>query len=113
MWKIETLLNVIIPIENAWEFEKIGAKRTANMDGFFHSNYNAFSISNTVVKGKWVRCELEKIKIELPNLIISRDILSKKEECNLHKREKLFHFFFTYVPTYLQVPLINLVRFRS
>jgi hypothetical protein len=105
LWKIETLLNVLVPDENAWEFEKIGAKRTATMNGFYCVVHNAFVLANTVVKGKWVRRELNKIMTELPDISINREILSAKEEQRLYRHEKLFRYFFSYVP----LSIINLL----
>jgi hypothetical protein len=98
MWKIETLLNVLVSTENAWEFEKTGAKRTATMNGFYYAVRNAFVISNAVVKGKWVKRELNKIRQELPGMEVKRDVLSDKEEKQLYTREKWFRIFFFYTP---------------
>jgi hypothetical protein len=112
LWNTKTLLSVLAPIENAWEFEKNGGQRTATMDGFYYSVRNAFVISNTVVKGKWVRRELEKIKRELPEIVIGRDILSSEEESRLYRQEKLFKCFFTYVPLSIRNPLLKLFSKR-
>jgi len=107
LWKIETLHQVLSPNENAWEFEKTGANRTASMDGFFYSNRNAFVISNTVVKGKWVLRELNKIKTEIPNIVINRSILSKREERKLYLYEKLFYIFLVYLPNPVKILLLK------
>jgi hypothetical protein len=92
MWKIETLSNVLLPSENAWEFEKIGAKRTANMDGFFYSNKNAFVFSNVVIKGKWRRAAMKEIQQLLPGLEIKREAFSATYELYFYLYVKLFLF---------------------
>jgi hypothetical protein len=108
LWKIETLLNMLVPEENAWEFEKIGAQRTATIDRFYCVVRNAFTLSNTVVKGKWVKRELNKIRKEIPDIKPSREILSAKEEQRLYWQEKLFRYFFSYVPRLIQNLLLKL-----
>jgi hypothetical protein len=92
MWKIETLSDILIPAENAWEFEKIGAKRTANMDGFFYSNKNAFVFSNVVIKGKWRRAAIKEIQQLLPGLEIKREAFSVTYELYFYLYVKFFLF---------------------
>jgi hypothetical protein len=108
LWKIDTLFNVLLPGQNAWEFEKINTKKTAEMDGFYFSGENAFVIINAVIKGKWVKRELSKIKQELPSLSVSRELLSEKEERRLYWYEKLFKYFFSCVPPLFQSIILKI-----
>jgi hypothetical protein len=90
MWKIETLLNVLLPTENAWEFEKIGVQRTAVMNGFYYSDKNAFIFCNAVIKGKWRRKAVKEIRQLLPDLEVKRDVFSFGYELWFSLYVKLF-----------------------
>mgnify|MGYP006077649639 CR=1 FL=1 len=81
LWKISVLEDLLVRDENAWDFERYGSIRSDKYDGFFMVYRNFFKMSNTVVKGKWLRSEYKRIK-KLgynPN-IIDRGMMSKKEE---------------------------------
>lgn len=107
-WKIETLKQIISPQENAWEFEKLGTKRSETMAGFYCSTKNCFTISNSIVKGKWVPKELELIKKQIPNFVPQRNILSARDSKRLYMQELYFNIFFKYVPSALQKPLLRI-----
>jgi hypothetical protein len=109
LWKAATLLEILVPEENAWQFEKIGRKRTAFMDGFYISNKDCFIVSNTVIKGKWVRRELKRVKGELPKLTIHRDVFSVGEELKLYVWEICFRCFFLLTPQKVQTKLMNVL----
>jgi len=108
VWRIKNLLSLIVPEENAWEFEKLGTRRSETMDGFYCSTKNCFAISNTLVKGKWVPKELELVKKQIPNFVPERYILSNRDSKKLYIQEFYFNIFLKYVPTVLQMPLLRL-----
>jgi hypothetical protein len=110
VWKIDILLNILVPDENAWEFEKIGEKRTAKINQFYCTNLNFFNISNTVVKGKWLNKELKKIKKRLPDLVVHRDLLSNLDEKKLCMKKFILEFFLEYIPLKFQQKMINYIR---
>ena len=62
IWKIQTLLDLLRENENAWEFERYGAIRSDNHNGFFVVYKDLFKVLNTIVKGKWVPKEKKRIK---------------------------------------------------
>jgi hypothetical protein len=110
VWKIDTLLNILVPNENAWEFEKVGAERIANTDGFYSSMTNCFIIANTLIKGKWAKTELKKIKKDISNIQIQRDLLSNIEERKYYIRKYFLNFFLKYTPINVQAKIINYIR---
>jgi hypothetical protein len=110
LWKIKTLKEIINVNENAWEFEKKGVNRCYNYDGFYSSNINHFIISNTVVKGKWMKSELNKIKSIIPEIIINRPIMNRKEAAILKLQTLYFNIFFKYVPWKQQNKLLSVIR---
>jgi hypothetical protein len=112
LWKLDTLKQVIDINENAWEFEKRGAMRCYSYGGFYSSNKNHFEFSNTIIKGKWVKSELKKIKVVYPNLIINRKINNKKDELNLIFQKFLSSLFFKCIPYYLQNKLLIVIHRR-
>jgi len=110
VWKIDFLLQILVPEENAWEFEKLGEKRTASMDRFYCSTKNCFALSNTVIKGKWLNREYRKIRKRIPNLIIYRDFLSKQEERKLYTEKYILELFLKYIPEKFQMEMMKYFR---
>jgi hypothetical protein len=52
IWKKETLRNLLIGGESAWEFEVYGSERSKDLDLFFAVKKPIFSFDHIVVKGK-------------------------------------------------------------
>jgi hypothetical protein len=102
LWNIKILEAILDVNENAWEFEKKGAKRCYPYDGFFCSNENYFKFSNTVVKGKWVRSELKRIKSIYPEIAIDRAVNDFTDELRAKIKGILFSAFFKLIPHKLQ-----------
>ena len=61
LWNKNTLLSLLRPGENAWEFELLGSERADAMDGIYVTTKNYFSFVNGVIKGKWDIRALKKI----------------------------------------------------
>lgn len=61
LWKIEILLEIMDVKENAWEFERFGSIRSDKFLGFYVVYNDFFKVINTVIKGKWVSTELNKL----------------------------------------------------
>jgi hypothetical protein len=102
LWKIAILQNVLISDENAWEFEKVGAKRTAAMNGFFYANKKHFIFTNVIIKGKWRKEALIQIQNILPDIAINRQIFTDAEEYRYNRRRRVFEFFYDNVPFIIQ-----------
>jgi hypothetical protein len=62
LWKRETLLRLLVPGENAWQFEINGSKRSDEYHGFYVVNKSIFRLIHLVVKGKLLRHQFRKIK---------------------------------------------------
>jgi hypothetical protein len=110
VWKIDFLLQILVPEENAWEFEKSGERRTAFIDKFYCATKNCFILSNTVIKGKWLNREYRKIKKILPDLKINRSFLSKQEERKLYREKYFLELLLRYIPAKFQTRVINYIR---
>jgi hypothetical protein len=108
LWKIAILQNVLVSNENAWEFEKVGAKRTATMNGFFHANKKHFIFTNVIIKGKWRKEALIQIQNILPDIAINRQIFTDAEEKRFNIRLRAFKFFYDNVPFIIQKLLYKL-----
>ena len=74
IWKKNILLSLSSHGESAWDFEIYGSIRSDTYDGFFCAWEKYFFIINTVIKGKWERGAIKKLK----SLGIEID-LSKRE----------------------------------
>lgn len=100
LWKISVLRDLLVREENAWEFERYGSVRSDKYDGFFMVYENFFKMSNTIIKGKWRRSEYGKIKeLGYSPDIISRSLMSKKEELINNTYLFLFKFFYKLIPS--------------
>jgi len=99
LWKIEILEKLLDRKENAWEFERYGSIRSDKLDNFYMTYKNFFRMSNTVIKGKWLRSEFFRIKkLGFNPNISERGILSPKEETYF----KVYMYFFKIL--YMTIP---------
>ena len=110
VWKIDFLLQILVPEENAWEFEKLGEERTAFVDKFYCSTKNCFILANAVIKGKWLNTSYKKIRKLIPDLKISRDFLSKQEERKLYRTYFFLILFSKYIPVKFQTKVMKYIR---
>ena len=63
LWEKNTLLSLLRPGENAWEFEVLGSERADRLDGIYAATCNHFCFMNGVVKGKWDLRALKKLSV--------------------------------------------------
>jgi hypothetical protein len=111
IWKISVLEDLLVLEENAWEFEKFGSVRSDKYDKFYVVYNSFFKICNTVVKGKWVRSEYNRI-ISLgffPD-IKSRKLSSIKDECYLKIYVFIFNLFMRLIPWKIQRKIVFKVK---
>lgn len=100
LWKIAVLEDLLVREENAWEFERFGSIRSDKYDKFFITYKNFFKICNTVIKGKWVRSEYNRInKLGFKPDINKRKLFSVKDELLL----KIYVFIFNGLTEYLPI----------
>lgn len=77
IWEKTYLENILIPGENAWNFEIMGSYRSSYDDGFYFTRQKILNTLNMVEKGKWCPDKLKiikKIGIDINNN--QRDTLS-------------------------------------
>ncbi|MBN2286921.1 MAG: hypothetical protein JXQ26_09735 [Tissierellales bacterium] len=98
IWKIETLLKLLVDAENAWQFERFGSIRSDKYDGFYVVYEDFFKVSNTVVKGKWVPKEKEKIEQLGYSIDSSKKTLSRIEATKLRLNTYIFNIFTRLIP---------------
>ena len=97
VWKKGVLLDLLKPGENAWDFEINGSVRSDAYDAFYSTCQNHFPTINGVIKGKWQRSAIRKLKsfgIE-PDLT-NRTVMSRKEATLFSLKEfrtKTLHLF--------------------
>ena len=98
LWKIETLIELLVENENAWEFERFGAVRSDRYTGFYVLYNDFFKVSNTVVKGKWVPKEKKQIANLGYNIDKNRKSLSRLESIKLKLNTIFFNLFTSFFP---------------
>jgi hypothetical protein len=62
LWKKSVLLELLRAGESAWDFEIYGTIRSDAHDGFYSTHENIFPVLNTVIKGKWQRKTIAKMR---------------------------------------------------
>lgn len=93
LWKIETLLKLLVETENAWEFERFGSVRSDKYNGFYVIYSDFFKVSNTVVKGKWVPKERRRIESQGIKIDSTRKVLSAFQSFELKIHNYSFNIF--------------------
>lgn len=74
VWKKNVLLDLLKDGESAWDFEVYGSTRSDKYDRFYASWKDCFPITNAVIKGKWRKGTLKRLK----SLGIEIDLNSRK-----------------------------------
>ena len=74
VWKKNVLLDLLKDGESAWDFEFYGSIRSDKYDRFYASWKDCFPITNAVIKGKWCKEAVRRLK----SLGIEIDLTSRK-----------------------------------
>jgi len=74
VWKKDVLLDLLKLGESAWSFEVYGSIRSDKYDRFYASWKDYFPITNAVIKGKWRKEAVRRLKL----LGIEIDLTSRK-----------------------------------
>jgi len=99
LWDIDVLDNLLDPEENAWQFERDGAKRSDLYKGFYAVNESIFKYRNVVVRGKIVQKDAKKFKLEgIKNL----PVMNSKDQIFFLIRLWSFKVFLFITPRKLQ-----------
>ena len=81
LWKRTVLQELLKPGESAWDFEIFGSVRAYKYGKFFAVYNSLFSFENGVIKGKWRKSTLKKLKQRGVKIdTSSRDTMSSIEE---------------------------------
>ena len=109
IWNKEVLNDLLVPGENAWEFETKGKIRSKKYDNFFVSYKPLFKFSNAVIKGKWNR-RIKKKLIEQYRYNISdtRPSMSKIEQIKYDLRLPASSIYYRLYNLYLKINSIKL-----
>lgn len=62
LWRKDVLRDLLKPGESAWDFEIIGSSRSDKYDGFYSAYESFLPTFNGVIKGKWFRSSVRKMK---------------------------------------------------
>ncbi len=62
VWETNVLLDLLKPGESAWDFEVNGTVRSDDYDGFYCTSKTYFHVMHGVIKGKWQRSVVNKLK---------------------------------------------------
>lgn len=81
LWSRRVLSGMLLPGENAWEFEINGSARCDKHPEFYATAVDYFSIVNGVIKGRWSRVALRRVRESAnANAEGERAVLSPYEE---------------------------------
>ena len=62
LWSKDILRELLVPGENAWQFEIYGSRRSKAHNGFYSVNKDYFVWVNAIIKGYWVPPVLKKLR---------------------------------------------------
>ena len=108
LWRIDVLFDLLLDGENAWEFEKIGVRRSFSYEGFYSCPSNLFRTINLVIKGQIVPHELKKILTYFPELMFSRNIMTMR----YHFWSKIMGNFKLFVLNYFPISIVSFIYFK-
>lgn len=80
VWKKEILLSLLKSGETAWDFEIFGSLRSDSYDGFYSTWEDCFPVVNGVIKGKWQKGVVNKLKLlDVKIDLDKRDVMTNTE----------------------------------
>jgi len=81
MWRKQTLLDLLVPGESAWQFEIAGSVRSDAYDGFYATYGPRLEVVNTVIKGKWDRSALARVRrLGVEPDLSRRPVMTRREQ---------------------------------
>jgi len=99
VWKKGILLDLLKAGESAWDFEVHGSVRSDSHDGFYSTWEGCFQVVNCVIKNKWDRNAVRKIRSLGINIdLTKRHVMSKSEMMILYFQEIRSKLFKTIIP---------------
>lgn len=95
LWDIEVLNELLVTEESAWDFERIGTKRSDKFDGFYAVYQSIFQYRNVVIRGKVVRKDAHNFGLKTLNNL---RVMSLFDSIRFYTRYWSFKFFLFVVP---------------
>lgn len=100
LWDIAVLDSLLVPEENAWEFERKGAARSDRFHRFFAVQNTVFHYRNSVIRGKIVRKDARLFNLKNTQRL---KVMSWKDTVQFYFRYWSFRLFLFLVPRKQQV----------
>ena len=109
IWNKEVLMDLLVPGENAWEFETKGTIRSKKYDKFFVANKPIVKFSNAVIKGKWNRRVKKKLKDEYGyDISDTRPSMTNTEQIRYDLRRPVSAIYYRLYSLYLKMNTMKL-----
>jgi hypothetical protein len=102
LWNIEVLDSLLLPEENAWQFEKNGSARSDRYNGFYVVLSDVFRYRNTVVRGKILRKDARQFHLAKTEIL---SVMDRKESLQFYLRYWGLCLFLFLVPRKHQVKM--------
>lgn len=110
LWNKSTLIKLLIPGENPWNFEIMGSYRSSYFNNFFTLTTPLFKCENLVEKGHWVPSSFnwalkEGIQLNLkarPTFINGKNLLSRLK--------KIYFSMIILIPWSMRLKIMNILR---
>ena len=113
IWKKETLINLLLKGETAWDFENKSIERARSLPGFFGVYEDYLSYIHGVEKGLWIRPAVKCLQQLGCNLDLSRRSQMTSSQHISYVLRCFKVFFFDRTPSRLKPALLKLSNFFS
>jgi hypothetical protein len=81
LWRKSVLCALLRPEESAWAFEIHGSERSDAFDGFYAAHTPTFSFVNAVLRGRWQRAAVRRVRrLGAEPDLEARGLLSRRSE---------------------------------
>ncbi len=79
VWKKNTLCQLLVRGESAWDFEVFGTVRSDNYNQFYSTHFSLIEVLNSVIKGKWQKSAIEFMQRSKITYSGMRNVMSLSE----------------------------------
>jgi len=96
VWNRDVLFSLLKPGESAWDFEVYGTVRSDRHGGFYSTRETLFPVINAVIKSKWQRSAIRKMRSLGIDIGKERDVMTPAEEMVFYlkrQRTRLLNLF--------------------
>jgi hypothetical protein len=85
LWKKDVLRSLLRSGENAWQFEIDGSERSDCFDGFYSTYGRCFAVINGVIRGKWQRFAVQRLRmLGIAAEVSARPVMTSRETLRVH-----------------------------